>query len=46
MIIYIIITIGALWGIATFFSLREENKEIQEMIESAREATRHSHGSE
>jgi hypothetical protein len=36
MIIYIIIAIGALWGIFTLISIREEDKEIQEMIQSAR----------
>ena len=36
MIIYIIIAIGTLWGIFTFISIREEDKEIQEMIQSAR----------
>jgi uncharacterized membrane protein YuzA (DUF378 family) len=46
MIIYIIIAIGTLWGIFTFISIREEDKEIQEMIQSARNATRKSHGSE
>jgi hypothetical protein len=36
MIIYIIIAIGALWGIFTLIGIREEDKEIQEMIQSAR----------
>jgi len=36
MIIYIIIAIGALWGIFTLVGLREEEKDIQEMIDSAR----------
>jgi uncharacterized membrane protein YuzA (DUF378 family) len=36
MLIYVIIAIGALWGIFTFIAIREEDKEIQEMIQSAR----------
>jgi hypothetical protein len=36
MIIYIIIAIGTLWGIFTLIGIREEDKEIQEMVESAR----------
>jgi hypothetical protein len=36
MIIYIIIAIGALWGIFTLIGIREEDKDIQEMIDSAR----------
>jgi hypothetical protein len=39
MLIYIMIAIGALWGILTFVALREEEKEIQELIDSARKAT-------
>ena len=39
MIIYVITAIGALWGLLTFISLREEEKEIQEMLKSARKAT-------
>jgi hypothetical protein len=46
MIIYVITAIGALWGILTLLGLREEEKEIQELLESARNATRQSHGSE
>ena len=46
MLIYLIIALGALWGIFTFISIREEDKEIQEMVESARNAIRKSHGSE
>jgi hypothetical protein len=46
MIIYIIIAIGTLWGIFTLIGIREEDKEIQELLESARNATRKSHGSE
>jgi uncharacterized membrane protein YuzA (DUF378 family) len=46
MIIYVITAIGALWGILTLIALREEEKEIQELLESARNATRQSHGSE
>jgi hypothetical protein len=40
MIIYIIIAIGTLWGIFTFIGIREEDKEIQEMIRSARNHTK------
>jgi hypothetical protein len=36
MIIYIIIAIGTLWGIFTLMGIREEDKDIQEMIDSAR----------
>jgi hypothetical protein len=36
MITYIIIAIGALWGIFTLIGIREEDKDIQEMIDSAR----------
>jgi len=39
MIIYIIIAIGTLWGIFTLIGIREEDKEIKEMIQSARKAT-------
>jgi hypothetical protein len=39
MLTYIIIALGALWGIVTLISLRQEEKDIQEMIESARKAT-------
>ncbi len=46
MLIYVITAIGALWGILTLISIREEDKEIQELLESARNATRKSHGSE
>jgi hypothetical protein len=46
MLVYVIIAIGALWGLLTFASLREEDKEIQELLESARNATKKSHGSE
>jgi uncharacterized membrane protein YuzA (DUF378 family) len=38
MLLYVIIAIGALWGILTFASLREEEKEIKELIDSARKA--------
>jgi uncharacterized membrane protein YuzA (DUF378 family) len=40
MLIYLIIALGALWGILTFIGIREEDKEIQEMVESARKATK------
>ncbi len=46
MIIYVITAIGALWGVLTLIGLREEEKEIKELLESARNATRQSHGSE
>ncbi len=46
MIVYVITAIGALWGILTFIGLREEDKEIQELLDSAYKATRQSHGSE
>jgi hypothetical protein len=46
MLIYAIIAIGALWGIITLISLHEEEKDIQEMVESARNAIRKSHPSE
>jgi len=36
MITYVIIAIGTLWAIFTFISIREEDKDIKEMIESAR----------
>jgi hypothetical protein len=39
MLTYAIIAIGALWGILTLISLRQEEKDIQEMVESARNAT-------
>jgi hypothetical protein len=40
MIIYIIIAIGTLWGIFTLIGIREEDKEIKEMVESARNHTK------
>jgi hypothetical protein len=46
MIVYVITALGALWGILTLIGIREEDKEIQELLESARNATRKSHGSE
>lgn len=46
MIIYVITAIGALWGLLTLIGLREEDKEIQELLQSARNATRKSHASE
>ena len=36
MITYVIIAIGALWGIITLIGIREEDKDIKEMIKSAR----------
>lgn len=46
MLVYVITAIGALWGVLTLIGLRQEEKEIQELIKSARNATRKSHGSE
>lgn len=48
---YVIIAIGALWGLLTLLSLREEEKYIQELCQAAEQAankktTRLSHGSE
>jgi hypothetical protein len=40
MLTYVAIALGALWGILTFIGIREEDKEIQEMVESARKATK------
>lgn len=45
-IFYIFIAIGTLWGVLTFFALAQEEKDIKEMVQSARKATRNSHGSE
>lgn len=39
MLVFVIIAIGALWGIFTLISLDEEEKYIQELCESARKAT-------
>ena len=39
MIPYILVAIGALWGILTLVALRQEEKEIQELLEAARKAT-------
>ena len=39
MVIYIIIAIGALWGILTLIGLHEEENYIKELCESARKAT-------
>ena len=36
MFIYVIIAIGALWGISIFIGIREEDKDIKQMLESAR----------
>ena len=51
MLVYIISAIGALWGILTLISFREEDKYIQELFQAAEEANRKktthlSHGSE
>ena len=42
MLTYVIIAIGALWGILTFISFSQEEEDIQEMVESARKATQKS----
>ena len=42
MLTYVIIAIGALWGTLTLISLRQEEKDIQEMVKSARKATQKS----
>ena len=39
MITYVIVAIGALWGVLTLIGFHEEDKDIQQMIESARKAT-------
>lgn len=39
MLAYVLIGIGALWGILTLISLREEENYIKELCESARKAT-------
>jgi hypothetical protein len=36
---YVLISFAALWGILTLVSLHQEEKEIQELIDSARKAT-------
>lgn len=36
MIIYVIIAICALWSISIFIGIREENKDIRQMLDSAR----------
>jgi hypothetical protein len=46
MLPYVFVFIGSLWGILTLISLREEEKEIKELLDSAHNATRQSHGSE
>lgn len=52
MLIYVIIAIGALWGVLTLYSLRVEDEYIKELFEAANQAeikrnsTRQSHGSE
>lgn len=43
---YILIAIGSLWGILTLISLREEEKYIQELFQSAKNHNRQSYGSE
>lgn len=40
MLAYVIIGIGALWGIVTLIGLREEENYIKELCESARKATK------
>jgi protein-S-isoprenylcysteine O-methyltransferase Ste14 len=44
MLLYIMIAIGALWGIITLVALREEEKEIKELIDSARKANQERRG--
>ena len=44
--LYVIIFIGALWGLITLFSFREEDKYIKDLYKSARKATQPHHGSE
>ncbi len=39
MLAYVLIGIGALWGILTLVGLREEENYIKELCESARKAT-------
>ena len=46
MFIYLLIAIGTLWGLITLYSFRVEDEYINELVESARNATRESHGSE
>jgi hypothetical protein len=46
MLVYVITAIGALWGILTLIGIREDDKYIKELVQSARNATRESHGSE
>ena len=46
MIVYVIIAIGGLWGILTLIGIREDDKYIQELVDSARKATKQSHKSE
>jgi hypothetical protein len=36
MLPYVIVAIGTLWGLLTLIGIREEDKDIQEMIDSAR----------
>jgi len=42
-VFFVIIAIGALWGVLTLISLGEEEKYIQELCESARKATEAKH---
>jgi hypothetical protein len=46
MLIYVMIAIGTLWGVLTLYSFRVEDEYIKELVESARNVTRESHGSE
>lgn len=49
---YVLIAIGAIWGLLTFFALAQEEKNIKELVKSAEEhnrksrLSRQSHGSE
>jgi hypothetical protein len=36
MLPYVIVAIGTLWGLLTLIGIRKEDKDIQEMIDSAR----------
>ena len=51
MLVYVIAAIGSLWGIFTLIGIREDDKYIQELFQSAKQAadkkiTRESHDPE
>ena len=51
MFVYVVVAIGALWGILTLYSFRVEDEYIKELVDSASKAsnkkmTKQSHGSE